>query len=347
MTRPIVQALLAAGLVATAPVPAGSHAFDPALLVLTEREPGTFDVVWRTSPTRLPPGPTVDDDPLVPLLPPQCRRVYPDDAPAAQAGEPVFWRVACGEAGLRGGALSLGDVDPGHTDVVVRIVWRDGPPFDGVLRSALRVLEVPVTPAAFGSSPWALARGYAALGIRHILEGVDHLLFVLGLFLLVEGGGALVRTITAFTVAHSVSLALATAGLLTLPAAPVEALIAASILLLARELVRPAGAPATLASRRPWAVAFAFGLLHGLGFAGALAEIGLPASHAAVALLAFNVGVEIGQLLFVSLLFLVAIPFGPVVHRTPALRGVPAYVMGVLAMAWVIERVQAFWSPYA
>jgi hypothetical protein len=324
---------------------AGAHTFDPALFVLTERAPDTFDVIWRTSPMRVAPGRTVADDPLVPALPAGCRRIHPAEPPPAAPGAPVFWRVAC-EGGLRGAELRLAGDDPGHTDVIVRVDWRDGPAFTGVLRRDAPALGLPEEAAStFGAAPGPLARGYLVLGARHILEGWDHLLFVFGLFLLVHGAGELVRTITAFTVAHSLSLALATLSVVTLPSAPVEALIAASIVLVAREVVRAERSQPTLAGRAPWLVAFAFGLLHGLGFAGALADIGLPHAHAALALLAFNVGVEVGQLAFVVLLFLVAIPFRAVVRHVPRLRLVPAYAMGVIAVMWVLERVQAFWSP--
>ena len=338
-------AAMAVLLAAWCPQQARAHAFDPALLVLTEREPGVFDVVWRTSPARVPAGPTVDDDPLVPVLPSRCRRVFPDAAPRSLAGEPVFWRVACEAPGLRGARLVARGDDPAQTDVIVRLTWQDGAVFTGVLRRGTPELALPGdADSAFGTSPLALARGYGMLGILHILGGVDHLLFVLGLFLLVHDTRALVRTITAFTLAHSLSLALAASGVLTLPSPPVEALIAASIVLVARELaVEDRGTP-TLAARWPWLVAFAFGLVHGLGFAGALAEIGLPRTYAALALLAFNVGVEIGQLLFVGLLFLLAIPLRPVVRTAPRLRALPAYAMGTIAMAWLVQRVQAFWS---
>jgi len=325
-------------------VPALGHSFDPALLVLTEREPGGFDVVWRTSPARIPLGRTVADDPLVPVLPARCRRVYPTEPPASLAGTPVFWRIVCPD-GLRGARLSSRGTDPSPTDVVVRVDWLDGPPFTGVLRRDAPALELPrKAGTALGSNPGTLAWGYLVLGMRHILEGVDHLLFVLGLFLLVHSTAELVRTITAFTVAHSLSLALATLGVVTLPSRPVEALIAASIVLVAREVARGPDAEPTLAGARPWVVAFAFGLLHGLGFAGALAEIGLPRAHAALALLAFNAGVEVGQLVFVTVLFLVAIPFRAVVRQAPRLRLLPAYTMGTVAVVWVIERVRAFWS---
>src|SRR5262249_43100003 len=150
------------------------------------------------------------------------------------------------------------------------------------------------------TSAGAVLSGYVRLGITHILLGADHLLFVLGLLLLVPSLGMLVRTITAFTLAHSVTLGLAVLGLIAVPAAPVEALIAASIVLVALELVRDPGAAPTLGRRAPWAIALGFGLLHGLGFAGALADVGLPADRIPLALLGFNAGVEVGQLAFVA-----------------------------------------------
>ena len=149
------------------------------------------------------------------------------------------------------------------------------------------------------ASAWEVAGIYLTLGVDHILGGVDHLLFVLALLLLVRGSTLLFKTITAFTVAHSLTLALAALGVLNVPGAPVEAVIALSILFLACEIVRTRGGEIGLTARYPWVVAFTFGLLHGLGFAGALAEVGLPETAIPLALLFFNVGVEVGQLLFV------------------------------------------------
>lgn len=184
------------------------------------------------------------------------------------------------------------------------------------------------------------ARRYTALGIEHILFGFDHLLFVASLLLLVRGPWMLVKTITAFTVAHSLTLALATLGLVEVPPAPVEACIALSIVLVAAEGLRDRGRGAPL--RRPWAIAFAFGLLHGFGFAGALSELGLPPPEIPLALLFFNVGVEIGQLAFVGVALggytllrdrLVRLP-----HWTTA---IPGYAIGGLATLWFFERLAA------
>jgi hypothetical protein len=184
-------------------------------------------------------------------------------------------------------------------------------------------------------------RRYGELGVEHILGGTDHLAFVFGLLLLVRGWGRLLGTISAFTLAHTLTLGLAVLGIVRVPPAPVEAMIAVSIVLVAVEALRPADAPPTLAHRKPWLVAFLFGLLHGLGFAGALAELGLPADQLPAALLAFNAGVEVGQLAFVATMLV------PVVwlRRLPrAVQAIPAYAIGALAVAWTFERVAAFWS---
>ena len=187
---------------------------------------------------------------------------------------------------------------------------------------------------------------YLALGVQHILTGVDHLMFVLGLLLLIGPTWQLVKTVSAFTVAHSLTLALAALGFLHFPSAVIEALVALSIVFVACELVRPADAPPTLTRRRPWLIAFIFGLLHGLAFAGALAEVGLPGGAAPQALFLFNVGVEIGQLLFIGAA-LAAIAGLRALGRAlkfdaPAFaRVAPAYVIGGSAAAWLIERVFA------
>lgn len=190
-----------------------------------------------------------------------------------------------------------------------------------------------------------VARTYVVLGVEHILMGLDHLLFVLALLIIVRGGRRIVLTATAFTVAHSITLVVATLGWLSLPGAPVEAAIALSITFLAREIVMSWRGQAGLTERLPWLVAFVFGLLHGLGFAGALAEIGLPANSIPVALLCFNIGVELGQLLFVAaMLGLAWIARAWLAGRRQTLRWAAPYAIGAVASFWMIERVVAFWA---
>ena len=190
-----------------------------------------------------------------------------------------------------------------------------------------------------------VATTYTALGIEHILLGVDHLLFVLALLILVRGARRIALTITAFTLAHSLTLVAATLGWLSLPGAPVEAVIALSIAFLAREIAMSWRGHASLTERLPWLVAFVFGLLHGLGFAGALAEIGLPQKAIPVALLCFNVGVELGQLLFVAVMLALAWSARALLARWQStLRWVPPYAIGGIASFWLIERIAAFWA---
>lgn len=202
---------------------------------------------------------------------------------------------------------------------------------------------MPLAALQAGSGSWLdAARRYTALGIEHILLGIDHLLFVLGLLLLVRGGWMLVKTITAFTLAHSITLGLATLGFVQVPSRPVEAAIALSIVFVAVEVVHARQGRLGLAARHPWVVAFAFGLLHGFGFAGALAEIGLPPGEIPVALLFFNVGVEFGQLLFVGLVLGVKLALDRLRIAWPAwAEALPAYAIGTVAAYWFIERAGA------
>ena len=188
---------------------------------------------------------------------------------------------------------------------------------------------------------------YTWLGIEHILTGADHLLFVLALVLIVRSRRQLLITITAFTIAHSITLALATLNLVRIPGPPVEATIALSIVFVASEIVRLRRGREGLAARKPWVIAFAFGLLHGLGFAGALAEIGLPQNAIPLALLFFNVGVEIGQLMFVVAVLAAAAIAHRLIRRHTEPRWTKvmlAYLIGSVASFWVFERIAAFWS---
>lgn len=343
MTR---AALACAGLVVAVLAVAGAadaHTFEPALLDLRERETGVFDVVWR------PPGKESgavlpDAPPLVPSLPASCRVV----AELGASDERVATRVACGARRLRGESIAVPGLAGSRVDAIVRIGWNDGRATSGVLRDASETFVVPegssIGLVPTGAPAWTVARRYVALGVDHILRGTDHVLFVLGLFLLVGATRALVATVTAFTIAHSLTLAAAVLGLVAVPSAPVEALIAASIVLLARELLRSPDEAPTLARRFPWLVAFVFGLLHGLGFAGALAETGVPADQIPLALVAFNVGVELGQLAIVGSLVGLAVAAPRGLRRLSGRRTVPAYVLGAVASAWMIERIVRFWS---
>jgi hypothetical protein len=270
-----------------------------------------------------------------PRLPERC--AFTDDPRARRAAATVRFAFAC-----TGRPLSLDDrlVLPWQREgVLLTARWENGGAATRFFPARGGAIAVDLQPLQAGSGSFAdIAGRYTVLGIEHILLGIDHLLFVLGLMLIVRGPWMLLKTITAFTLAHSVTLALATLGVVDVPSAPVEASIALSIVFVAAEGLR--GDRQGLALRQPWLVAFGFGLLHGFGFAGALSELGLPAAEVPMALLFFNVGVEIGQVAFV--LLVLAIAYG--LRRTRVLwprwtAAVPGYAIGSLAMVWLIERV--------
>jgi hypothetical protein len=315
---------------------AHAHSFDPTLLDLREREAGVYDVVWKTPvPQGTERGPVRQ---LTPVFAAECRRLSTPGAPAEGSEGLVVFRIDCGVQGLRGRTIGVAGLARHPADVLLRIQWADGSTTTGVLRSGADRFTVPGTGA--GAPLATVLRRYGALGVEHILGGSDHLAFVLGLLLLVHGWWRLLETVTAFTVAHTLTLALAVLGVLRLPSAPVEALIAVSIVVVAVEALRAPEASPTLAQRAPWLVAFLFGLMHGLGFAGALGELGLPPDHVPAALLAFNVGVEIGQVAFI-LVMLVPVQLS---RRLPwAVQAAAAYGIGAVAVAWTLERVTAFW----
>jgi hydrogenase/urease accessory protein HupE len=247
------------------------------------------------------------------------------------------WRLRAVEP-LRGQTLRIRGLEGTMTDALVRIEFADG--------SAWVKRLTPQEPAAAipaRQGGWAVAGEYLRLGVEHILGGVDHLLFVLALLLITRGFGRLVKTVTAFTVAHSITLALATLGFVHVPQRPVEAVIALSIVFVAAEIVHARRGREGMAARAPWMVAFTFGLLHGFGFAGALSEIGLPAGHIPLALFFFNVGVEVGQLLFIAaVLSLVALLRRGRMPLPGWAELVPPYAIGSVAMFWVLQRIAAF-----
>jgi hydrogenase/urease accessory protein HupE len=239
---------------------------------------------------------------------------------------------------LRGQIVRIDGLGNTMTDALVRIVFLDG-------TSWVRRLT-PQQPAATippRQSGWSVAGLYLKLGVEHILLGIDHLLFVLALLIITRGTWLLVKTVTAFTVAHSITLALATLGYVHVPPAPVEAAIALSIVFVAVEIVHLRQGREGLTARAPWVVAFAFGLLHGLGFAGALSEVGLPEGHIPLALLFFNIGVEIGQLLFIATALCLFALVRRIRMSGPRWADLaPPYVIGSVAMFWVFERIAAF-----
>jgi hypothetical protein len=281
---------------------------------------------------------------LVPQLPDHCRETSARDWQALAGATVERWTVDCGPSGIESADLTIVGLELTLTDVLLHVEWLDG----SRLSTMLRPESSSVRPARGGEGTASVpVADFLRLGVEHILGGIDHLLFVLCLVLLVDGAKRLLATITAFTLAHSVTLALATLGLVTVPSAPVEASIALSIVLLAVELVRRyRGEEEGLTVRRPWLVSFLFGLLHGLGFAGALSEVGLPAGDIPLALFLFNAGVELGQIAFVAVVLgLLAAGRWLIQRGTATLPRwtplVPAYAIGCVAAAWLLERVSA------
>jgi hydrogenase/urease accessory protein HupE len=242
--------------------------------------------------------------------------------------------VAVGDAGVEGCVLRFPGLENTITDVFVRLHRLDGTTMSTVARPSKPRAELR------GERPWYVSAGeYAALGFHHILRGVDHLLFVLGLLLIVRGRLTLLKTVTAFTVAHSLTLAIATLGFARAPLPPLNAAIALSIFFLGPEIVRSRRGESSLTIRFPWVVAFLFGLLHGFGFASGLSTAGMPKSELPLALLFFNVGVELGQLVFVSGALGLAKSFRVLEVRWPRwVAALPAYTVGGLGAYWTIQR---------
>jgi len=324
-------ALLATIVTLVAAPPVAAHELQPGFLELKEVAPGRYDVLWKlpslgeASDVRMP---------LAPIFPETCRQL--GEARTERSGTAwVFTaRLDC-KGGLAGRMLAIEGLEAFTTDVLVRVQQADG-------RVETHLLK-PVQPSVTLRSADDLRRGawaYLYLGIEHILLGVDHLLFVLGLLLIVRDRWMLVKTVTAFTIAHSITLAVATFGIATVPAAALNAAIALSILFLGPEIVRRWRGETSFTIRHPWVVAFAFGLLHGFGFASGLAQLGLPKGEIPLALLLFNVGVELGQLAFVLLIVLLERAFRQLqIHWPIIVQRLPGYVVGALGAFWTIQRV--------
>lgn len=308
-----------------------AHEVRPAYLELREDRPGEFNVLFKTpmrGELRLA---------LAPEFTGRTEALTPITAQATGDAAVQTWRLRALDP-LRGRIVRIVGLDGTMTDALVRIEFADGTEWVQRLTPQQPAASVPKAQRS-----WIVAGMYLKLGVEHILLGFDHLLFVLALLIIARGTWLLVKTITAFTIAHSITLALATLGFVHVPAKPVEAVIALSIVFVAVEIVYSYRGRQSLAQRVPWIVAFAFGLLHGLGFAGALSEVGLPSGHIPVALLFFNVGVEIGQLLFVGAVFaLVAICRSYKTMLPSWAKLAPPYAIGSAAMFWLFQRVAAF-----
>ena len=308
------------------------HESRPAYLEINETQADVFDITWRR-PAR---GEMVLS--MQPVFPQHCD-IQGSIANYLTSGAHIArWTMTCPDIGLVGQTVSIDGLVKTITDVLVRVQMQDGTVYTKILKPNNPSMEVKGAP-----STWGVFTDYLVLGVEHILGGIDHLLFVLCLLLIVKGNWLLVKTITAFTVAHSITLAIATLDIVTVPQAPVEAVIALSIIFLAVELVKQQQGKRDLAIRSPWIVAFIFGLLHGFGFAGALSEVGLPQSDIPLALLSFNLGVEAGQLLFIAVVITVMMLWKHITKIHLAwLPRLAAYSIGSVASFWTIQRLLTF-----
>lgn len=308
---------------------ASAHESRPAYLEIKETSPSHYSILWRT------PVLAGNKLPVVLTLPESVTTIGEPITQKLSDSIIVRRKIETGNTGLAGQRFDFIGLQATITDVLVRVQWLDGGQSTTIIRPAEAGITIPQP-----EGTWSVAHEYGILGIEHILLGIDHLLFVLALLLITKGTMRLIKTITAFTIAHSITLGLAALGFTRVPIDPVEAVIALSIVFVAVEIVHAQRGVPSLAARSPWIIAFAFGLLHGFGFAGALGEIGLPAGHIPTALLFFNLGVELGQLAFVA----VVLGFIAVLRhiRLPQPRWanlIPTYAIGSIAMFWVIQRI--------
>jgi len=320
-------ALLLAALVA--PPGAWAHEARPAYLEIKETAPGRFSVLWRTpvlAGMRLPVALRISED---------VRNVT--EPTVQQLADSIVERrsIEAGPNGLAAKRIEFVGLQLTITDVLVRVELLDGRHWTTIARPSQPWIEI----AAARTWP-AVAGTYIVEGIRHILLGADHLLFVLGLQLIVKDRWMLVKTVSAFTVAHSITLAIATLGYAEAPVLPLNAAIALSILFLGPEIVRSWRGETSFTIRHPWVVAFAFGLLHGFGFAGALTGAGLPRQDLPLALVSFNVGVELGQLGFIALILALERSFRILEVRWPRwVEALPGYTVGSLGAFWTVQRL--------
>jgi hydrogenase/urease accessory protein HupE len=307
---------------------AQAHEARPAYLEIKETSPNQFSVLWRTpvlAGMRLP---------VVLTMPGDVKNLKePVEQELADSLLERRW-IDAGATGLAGKRIQFTGLQLTITDVLVRVEMLDGRTWTTIARPSQPWVQIAASQTWLG-----VAGTYIVQGIRHILFGIDHLLFVLGLMLIVKDRWMLVKTVTAFTVAHSITLAIATLGYAQMPVAPLNAAIALSILFLGPEIVRCWRGETSFTIQHPWVVAFAFGLVHGFGFASALTSAGLPRTDLPLALLSFNVGVEMGQVAFIMLIVLLERSFRQLQIRWPRwAEALPGYAVGSVGAFWTIQR---------
>jgi hydrogenase/urease accessory protein HupE len=307
-----------------------SHEIRPAYLQIKQIDNQVYKVLWK-----------------IPAMGDMVLKIYPEFDGGFElkqegfskrvSGSVINTYTLTGSKELVGSHLSIVNLKKTMVDVLVTLEYLDGEKVTLMLKPDSPEILLPGK-----ASKWQVVKTYTILGIEHILLGFDHLLFVLALLILSTGFKKLLKTVTAFTVAHSITLSFSVLGLATLPGPPVEAVIALSIVFLAMEIVKVQQGKPSLTSQKPWLVAFSFGLLHGFGFAGALTEVGLPQTEIPLALAFFNVGVELGQIIFVVVV-LASLRLLALKKEWPnVVKQIPAYGIGSLAAFWLIERIAGF-----
>ena len=309
-----------------------AHELQPSSLEVRQLTPERYEVIWRA------PIYYKKSHPAKLQLPEQWQTV--GEPTVKQLSDSALHRRVVSVPGgvIDGGVIRFIGLETTITDVFARFIWLDGSETTAIARPSQPFIDIVAQRSA-----WQVAGDYTVLGVEHILSGFDHLTFVFALLLIVSGARRLLITVTSFTLAHSITLAAATLGMMWVPGPPIEATIALSILFLASELVKVNRGQASMTAQYPWIVAFVFGLLHGFGFAGALSDVGLPQNEVPLALLMFNVGVELGQLMFIAVILALIMALRKVRREWPAwAHQLPAYGIGGIAAFWFIQRVSGF-----
>ena len=311
---------------------ASAHEIRPAYLQIKQVDQFTYEAYWKI--------PSMGEAaPKLRLVFSGSPKVTPMNAPQSLNSWILFKYTLEFPEGIEGQTLFIEGLSNTLIDALVRVEYLDGNEVVLMLQPDKDRMTIPGE-----ISSWEVIKTYTILGIEHILFGIDHLLFVLALIIITTGFRKIVKTITAFTLAHSITLSMAALGYAHLPGPPVEAVIALSIVFLALEILKLIDGQQTLTSRKPWLVAFTFGLLHGFGFAGALLDIGLPQSDVPLALAFFNIGVELGQIAFVIAVLGVIYALRRLFEWPIWAKRLPAYAIGGVAAFWVIDRFLGFWG---
>lgn len=309
-----------------------AHEVRPAYLGIKQVGKNTYKVLWKI------PSQDGKTPKIYPVFPEEWTQLSYDAQLLGAEGQ-YNWEFEINST-LAGQKLAFQGISKTLIDVLVNIEMTDGTRYSKLVRASNPFYTIPEEP-----STWEVVGTYTFLGIDHILVGIDHLLFVLALLFVTKGKWKLIKTVTAFTVAHSITLSMAALGYMKIPIAPVEAVIALSIVFLAREIIMYREGKETLTFKYPWIVAFTFGLLHGFGFASALSETGLPQQSIPLALLFFNVGVELGQLIFIAaVLGIIALGKKININLSILKQKSVAYLIGIVSCYWLIDRVIGFWA---